>query len=611
MTTQKTSSQTQNINGQNHTHSNRSPTHSLDSGIYVHMEINFDDSVLSTDVQDTTRHKESNESPKIKPEVQINSGELAEKDLEDQDINYIFKSDPDLVFPTAGGLKGSSSIVTPEMDKRKALMPPSVLAIPPLLPSKRYQRCATFEKTLGQGPELKAFDEDNKPFNSLEFQTSPVLGGVKGNNQCSDLVHGEELDIHNSCTFGFYPKMQPKCPPQLPPRPPPKPPIKPPRLNKPNRAETEEEVEENKQKAEWEKHNKKMEDKRRRQEPNQIDSNEKIERNKETSGTESHLDVSKPPQQILVVFTDNGKDVEESKGRKEVEYLCDIGLATPTTTDKSSQLAVECLQEESDMVAGNTNTSSTVSAKPEPMLPPKPPPNPHQKCPPKPPMKPPQLFSTMRAETEEEKERWKQEEEWWRNKDNKKDENDRGEKDIQKEYGKDPPLAQSQDPGRQEQNTENGHVQPGPLPSVLPAQVNLIGTDSTTKTFKITKNDKEIQLSGQGGQDSEVISKLPSGFLEGTEVVRTELDACQLELKKVEDVHKIAETLPDGEPKQTNRQKTNTRGKVKNFTKKMMVKLKKGKEEKRRIRVDGMEMDGVREQDNEVTKVSYTSNNYN
>ncbi|KAM7393504.1 hypothetical protein PAMP_020368 [Pampus punctatissimus] len=674
-------------------------------------------------------------------------------------------SDPDLIIPPAGGLKGSSSIVTPEMDNKNALMPP-VLAIPPPLPPKRYQRCATFEKTLGQGPELKAFDKDNKPLNSLTCQTS-VLGGVMGNNQYLDLVPGEEVE--------------PKCPPQLPPKPPDKAPIKPPRLNKPNRPETEEEAEgrkqdvgwkkhkekmgdkasrqemdhterhekmegnditsgagsnldmgkplqqmvlyaenekdgeertgkqevedpediglttltitdkssqltiedpdmaarntntastisakpetkppskfhqkcppkppikplqlfsamrtetveemkEKREEAEWEQHKEKMENRTSRQEPNQIDRNEKTEGKKQKSGTESQLDVGKPSRQVLVIFTDNEKDGEESKGRKEVEYPGDIWLTTPTMTDKSSQLAMQCpdlcLQEESDMAAGNTNTTSTVSVEPEPTLLPQTPPKPHRKCPPKPPIKS-QLFRAVRPETEQEKQRRNQD----KQKENENlvdcemtspfitDTSSQLQETVVESIGKSPanqeselpregkrfclspscrnkpmpvltaenqtPPAQSQEPGRQRQNTtENGQDQPGPLP---------VETDSTTKTVKLTEHDIKY---------SQMISTLPSGFLEGTEVVRTKLDVRQLELKKVQNVQEIAETLSDIALKQTN-QKSNAGGKVKRLAKRMMGKLKEGREERRRIRAGEMEMDGVREQSSEVTK---------
>ncbi|KAM7418310.1 hypothetical protein PAMA_015769 [Pampus argenteus] len=638
------------------------------------------------------------------------------------------------------------------MEKRNALMPPSVSAIPPPLPPKRYQRCATFEKTLGQNPELKDFDK-NKNLNSLTCQAS-VLCGVKGNIQYLDLASGEEVE--------------PKCPPQLPPRPPAKPPIKPPRRNKPNRLETKEEAEGRKQDVRWKKHKEKMGDKASKQETDQTERHERMEGNGITSGAESNLDVGKPPQKT-VLYAENEKDGEGRTGMQEVEDPEDIRLTSPAITDKSSQLTIEdpdmaarnpntaltisakpeakfppkppskfhqkcppkppikplqlfsamrtetveeikerkdetereqhkenstsrqepnpsdrnkktegkkqtsepesqldvgkiSLQvlviftdnekdgeeskgrKESNMAPGNANTTSTVSVQPEPTFPPQPPPKPHRTCPPKPPIKSPQLFCAVRPEREEKR---NQKEEWWRNIDNENNENnenDRGEKDKKKENeslvdcemtspiitdtssqlqetivesipkssanqeselpteGKrfclNPPCRNKPMPvltaenqtltQSQEQNTENGQDRPGPLP---------VETDSTTKMVKITEND-EIQLSVQ---HSQVISTLPSGFPEGTEVVRTKLDVHQLEQKKVHDVQEIAETLSDGAPKQTN-QKNNARGKVKRLAKRMMGKLKEGREERRRTRAGEMEMDGVREQSSEVTK---------
>ncbi|XP_044041602.1 cilia- and flagella-associated protein 251-like isoform X2 [Siniperca chuatsi] len=286
----------------------------------------------------------------------------------------------------------------------------------------------------------------------------------------------------------------------------------------------------------------------------------------------------------------------------------------------------------------------SVSAKPERMIPPQPPPKPHPKCPPKPPIKPPQLFGAMRAGIEEEKERRKQEDEQWKDLVVKERDESEGQ-DIGKVNG-DPrdtelttptvtempslleetvmksrvnqevelpkggkifclkppcrnrPTAaltaehrESQHPGKQPQNKANGQVQPGPLPQRGPARVNPLGTDSNTEY------NKEIQMSGQGRQDCEVISKFPSGHRAGTEVEGTR----QPGLQRLEDAQEIAETLPDGEPKQTN-QKTNARGKVKKLAKKVMGRLKEAREEKRKIKVEEMEMGGVREDVTELTQ---------
>lgn len=114
------------------------------------MELNLYVSLLRTEKKSNIYNIENfnSDSPKIKPEMQNNNRELAKKD---QDVNDIVLSDPDPVT---------------EVDNRKALTPP------PLPP----KRSPAFEKTLS--PQLKAFDKDSKPWNSLACQTSPVLSEI-------------------------------------------------------------------------------------------------------------------------------------------------------------------------------------------------------------------------------------------------------------------------------------------------------------------------------------------------------------------------------------------------------------------------------------------------
>lgn len=435
------------------------------------MEIKFDDSELGMELIETNCHKENHDHPKInlQPEVQNNNGELVEKD---QDVNYIIMSDPDGVICIDRRLNDFTSTVIPEVDNRKALMPPSILAIPPPLPPKRHQRLPAFEKTLNQNPQVKTFNKEYKPLNLLACQMSPVLSGVKGNNTCLGLVPEDAPDMHNYA-YGTLPKVEQKCPPQLIPRSPPIPPIKPPRPNKPQRAETEEGNQRRKQEEEWRRHTGEIEDQRNREEQDLSERNEKVKENEETSGIESHLDVGIPPRQILNLHTDKKKGGEEGEDRGR-EESSNIGLTT--MTENSSLLLMECSDlipdEEPDMAANNRNCTST-------------------------------------------------------------------------------------------------------------------------ETLKWTEKNKEIQMSGESGQDSGVISKLPSGHREGTEVVGIKLDACQLGLQRLEDTQETAERLVIGELKLTS-QSTKARQKVKKIAKKVMVRLKEKREEKRRIKVE-MEMNRVRD----------------
>ncbi|XP_051242071.1 uncharacterized protein si:dkey-9i23.6 isoform X2 [Dicentrarchus labrax] len=495
-------------------------------------------------------------------------------------------SDPNLDICTSGRLKGSTSAFIPQVGDAKAL-------IPPPLPLKRHQRSPEFETTLSQGPQLKAFNIES----SLACQTS--LGEVPGE------VH----DIHSSRIFGILPKVEQKChkneQTQFAPRPPLTPPIKPPRPNKPKKAELEEE---------------KTGDKKNRHEQELMERNENTEENEETSKIESHLHVGKPPRQILVIFTEYLREKGGEDRGKEDKEPNNIELTT-TLTENSFLLAMKgsdlTSDEEPDMAA--TNRKSIVSVKQEPTIPPQPPPKTHQKCPPKPPIKPLQLFSAMRSRIEEETESRKQVDEWLRDNglvDKERNEEEDEGKDggkvnvdtesmtptmtempsrpkeiVMKSIPKSsvyqevelpragqrfclmPPcrnkpseittenktLHQSQLPGKQHLNHADGQVHPGPLPQKIPIPVPWV-------------------------QDSEVISKLPSGHQEGTEVVGSKLDPHQL------DAQEIAEMLLDGELKQTN-QKTNARGKVKQLAKKVIGRLKEGREDKRRSKALEMEID--------------------
>ncbi|XP_042341059.1 uncharacterized protein si:dkey-9i23.6 [Plectropomus leopardus] len=533
------------------------------------MELNSDDTPPSLDLKERNYPKEDNEidSPKVCPQPKMQNTSVAEKD---QDVNYIVLSDPGLLICPVGEL----------MDSASALSPP--------LPPKCYKTSPAFEKTLSQSPQLKVFNKENKPSNSLACWTSPALGGVKINNQCLDLIQGEALDM------------------PLPPlRPFTKSPIQTPEPNKLQRAE------------------------RNRPEHDITERNEKTKENKETS--ERHLDVGKPPRQILVIFTDK---FGEDKGKEEDDHG-NIGSTFPTMTENVSPLGKECSDlipdEETNMGATNRDCTSTVSAKPEPTIPVQPPPKPPRNRPPKPPVKPPQLYSTLRAGIEAEKERRQLENEHWTDfVDKERDEYEEERMDSSK-LNRDPkdtefttsamtempshlgqtpmesilklclqlpcldrptsiiaaknqtPDCQSQHPRKQYQNKANGQVRPG-LQRVAPAWVNPIGTDSTTERLNWTEISKEIQISDQ------VISKLPSGCKEAV-VLGTKLDPGQRGLQRSEDTQVIAGTLPDGELKQ----RTNTKGKVKKLAKKMIDRLKDGREERRRLKIEEMEINRVRE----------------
>ncbi|XP_018516198.1 uncharacterized protein LOC108872805 isoform X2 [Lates calcarifer] len=591
-------------------------THSVDSGVCVNKDLSFDVSLQSTDCGATSDHRENNQvdgpETNSQPEAQNSNEEPAERNSEDRDMNYAAISDPGLVTGTAGGLKGSTSAVTPEMDNTKAL---SMLALPPPLPPKRRQRSPTFEKTSSPGQEFKAFNTEDKTLKSLACQMSPVLGGVTDNTRCSDLISGKVPNTHNNYTFGTLPKLQPQCVPQPPQRPPPKP------------VKSSQVVN-----SKWRKHNKKTRDTMNMQKRDLTETNEMMGENEEKSEMEYHLNVSKPVREILVLFTDIEKDGEKMK---EDEYLSDTEL-TPTMTENPS---LPPSGEKPDSAA--TSCNSTVSPKPGPMIPALPPPKSYQKCPPKPPIKPPHLLSTMRAGIEEEKERRNQEEKQWREKDlldEERDENggerkDRGEvngeprdteltsptvTEISSQLGEmvkkstsntsgsqevESPRGgtldgQSQHQWKQHQSEANRQVKSGPLPQEVPAQINPIGPDSNMEMIKWTEKSKGIQMSGQGGQ---VISDLPPGFSEGTEVVGTQFSPCQPGLKRLEDVLEIVETPPDGKAKQTN-QKPGAKGKVRQLAKKVMCRLKEGREEKRRTKVGEIEIEGITEDETEVAQ---------
>lgn len=646
-----TFSERQSTTGHNHACSNTSCTQSVDSGVYVHMEINFDDSLPRNNLQEANEHKENTQTDipnvNLQPEEQNNNGELTEKNLEkEQYKNYVARSDPDLVIGTAGGLKGSTSAVIPAVDNLKSMTSLSMMVSPPQLPPKCYQRSSAFQKTSDQGPD---FNGDSKPMNSQMCQTSSLLCGVKGNNQCPDLTTGKTPDIHNSCIFETVPKVESKCSPQPSPKPPHKPPIKPLRLNKPKRAERDDGKEKRKQEAEESKHKDTVGDRGNKQEQDLSERKEKTEENEETSGKENHLDVGKPLRQILVIFTEKEKEGEDGQNRRKEDKDPREELTTVDMEENSTLLPQD---EKPDMAATNgRSNASTISAKPEPMILAQLPTKPNRICRPVPPIKPPHLSSVMSATLKEQRESMKQEEEQWRDEDlldKKRDEYDEDGNDRENGDPRDPEMTtatmtemfsqvgetvmesipkssvneevdlpgerqrfslmphcsnsptpvntpenptlrhQSQLPGTQQLNQEDGQFDPGPLPQEVPVRVNPIGLDSNMDTLRLTENNTDIQMSGQ------VISKLASEHLQVTEVVEMKFYACQQE-----DTEEIGETLVDGELRQTN-QKSSAGKRVVKFAKKMLSKIKEGREEKRRLRVREVEMD-----DTEVTQVCF------
>nr|XP_046256563.1 myb-like protein X [Scatophagus argus] len=540
------------------------------------------------------------------------------------------------------------------MDNRKELTFPSTLATPPPLPPKSYQRSPISAKTLCQGSQLKASKTEKKPLNSLGCHATPVLGGVKGTNQSLGHVPVEEHGMLNSSIVGILPKLEPNSQTQYSPRPPLKSAIKTPRSNN-----SEEGIHGSKQEAEWKELKEKLMDKKNIQEQDLTERNEKMEENEETSQTENHLDLSKPPQQMLVSFTDKKNGGEKGQDReKEDQDPGNIGLTTSTMTETSSLPGMDITtDEESDLAPTNRNCTSTASSKPEPTILPHPPPKPPRKYPPKLNIKTPQSIDSMKAGTEEEKEMGKQNDEQWIDKDlmnKEKDENEGEVKDREKLNGDNesttsimtempfqpgeitmnipksavnqvvewpaegrrfclmPPCRnrampvittendavnyESQNPRKEHQNKTNGQL--GPLSQEVLAQVNHSETDSNMETLKWTEST-EIQMSGLQG--SVGMSELSSGHQGETDVMGVKLDPCQLGLKRSEGTQEIAEALLDGQLKHTN-QKTNAREKVKQLAKKVMSKLKDGREEKRRTKTVEMDMAGVRENDIDVTK---------
>lgn len=639
-----TFSDTQSTAGPSHVGSNKSRTQSLDSGIYVHVEINLDNSLPNTELEEANDNNQNNQShsdsPNIslQPKVQNNNGELADKDLEEEQFeNYSVRSGPDPVIGTAEGLKVSTCAVIPEPDNPEFLMPLSMVVIPPPLPPKRYQTSSAFENTSGQGPDFKDSNEERKPTNSWTSQTSPLLGGVKGNNQSSELATGKVPDLHNSWTFGTVPKVESKCSPQLSPKLP-KPPIKPPRLNNPKRDETKEGKQMWEQEAEQGKHEEEMGDKGNKQEQDLAERNERMEENEKKSGEGSHVHVGKPLPQILVTFTEEEEGGEDGQNRgKKDEDPSSTALTTLNKTENSTLLPPD---ETPDMAATNGNYTATISAKPEPMIPLQPPLKPHRRFHPVPPIKRPQLCSAMRAGIEEIKERRKQDEEQWRDEDlldkerveydeegNNRDtelttqtltemSSQQGETVMESMSKpsvnvvvelpsggqrlslmsccrKSPnPVNipenqthchQSQLPGTQSQTGADGQYNPEPPSLKVHPCVEAIGVDSNMETLKSTESNKDIQMSG-----------LSSDCPQGTEVFKTNLDPSQLE-----DAQGVGETLVDGELRQTN-QKPSPGRRLKIFAKKIVCKIIEGREEKRRIKAGEVEVD-----DTEVTQVRF------
>lgn len=595
----------------------------------MHMEINFDDSLPSNNLHKANEHKENTQtdspSVSLQPDNQNNNEELA-------------RSNPDLVIGTAEGLNGSTSAVIPKVANMKSMTSLSMLVSPPPLPPKRYQRSSAFEKTSDLGPDC---NEDSKPMNSQMCQTSSVFCGVKGNNHCPDLTTGKIQDINSSWTLETVPKVELKCSPQPSPKPPKKPPIKPPRLKKPKCAERDDGKETSKQEAEQSKH-KDMGDRGNKPEQDLLERREEMEEKENTSGKENPLHVGKPLQQILVIFTEE-KEGEDGQNRRKKDKDPSEKLTTVEIMKNSTLLPPD---NKPDMAATNGRYTSTILTKPERMILAQPSSKPRKTCRPVPPIKPPHLFSAV---LEEQRKSMKQEEEQCTDEDLLDKERDKYDKEGNDRVNGNPrdleittatmtemssPLGEtvidsvpkssvndevdipgeerqryslmphcsnspntpenqtlrheSQLPGTQHQNKENGQFDPGPLSQEVPAPVNTIGVDSNMETLRLTENNTDIQVSGQ------VISKLASKHLQETEVVRMKFDECQQE-----DTEEIGETLVDGELRQTN-QKPSAGRRVVKFAKKMLSKMKEGREEKRRLKVGEVEMD-----DTEVTQVCF------
>ncbi|KAK2815517.1 hypothetical protein Q5P01_025984 [Channa striata] len=327
--------------------------------------------------------------------------------------------------------------------------------------------------------------------------------------------------------------------------------------------------------------------------------------------------VAKPSRQILVVFTDMEKGEE------------DVDPRNPLNMMENSSFVPQDVK----VATNRTCTSEDLPKSDFPAPPPA-----------KPPIKPAQLLSAMNAGIEEEKERRKQEEEQCRYEDTL----DKGRKEYEGDVSEDsrdatltsPVLTkmssqieelsrggqrlslmpqcsnspkpvntaenqsrclQSQPPGTQHSNKANGQFNLVPFPEEVPHQVSPTETDSNVVTLKWTEN-KDIQISRQ------VISKVSSGCQMDKDVFRTEPDPCQLTLKRCENTQEIGETVLDGDLKQTN-QKPNARMKLRNLARKVMCKMKEGREEKRRMKArilgridneqDARKEDEMKEEDEE------------
>ncbi|XP_067354930.1 uncharacterized protein si:dkey-9i23.6 isoform X2 [Channa argus] len=577
-------------NGQKDTGSNKPRIQSVDSGVYVTM----DEYLHSTELEKTNDVKENhqNESLKINPQPEVQNSDGA-----------------------VLGLKGSTSSVILKVDKSKALSPPAVLSPPPL-PPKKNRKQPGFKKSSSQGTELKVSNEENKPINSLICQMSPAPGGDKDDHLCSGLITGKIPEVHNSCIFGILPKGATKCFPQPSAKPAHKPPRKPPRLNKLKRAEVEEQQQRRKPEVGRTEQEDKKGGERSRHEQYLTEREDKTKENTEASARQVHLGLAKPSRQILVIFTDMDKDKGEDEDPSN------------TATNTLNQMEQSSMLPHDEKPATNSTCKSENSPKPDLKIPAKPP----IKCCPVPPIKPLQLLSTMKAAIEEDKERRKQEEEQRRYEDTL----DKGREEYEGEANevfRDTKLSstaltemsqqveeltrggqrfnltlhyrnspkpvntagnqtiqlRSQLLETQRPNKANGQFNAFSLLQDVSLWISPSETDSNMETLKCTEN-KNIHISEQ------VIAKMYSGCPQDAEVFSTELDPCQLVLKRLENTQDIGDTILDGDLKQTN-QKPSARMKVKTLAKKVMCKIKEGRDRKRRIKAGELGMNDEPRQD--------------
>ncbi|KAM3623940.1 uncharacterized protein V6R79_017167 [Siganus canaliculatus] len=506
--------------------------------------------------------------------------------------------EPDYVIMSDQGLKDFVPAPIRHVNNEKAQIP---AVIPPPLPPRLHQKSPTLGKTSNQSPQLNASKSAKLP--------ASHTGGVKENNQSWHLNSGEVPGADSDCLHGILPKVEEKCHQQF-------------YLRLPLKAEINASWHEKSQRPETDK-NKHRQTKEAEQKIIQNRLRQETEgrewapmkRIGETGENEKIAEVEnvktgKPSRQILVLFTDQEEFTRnrETKGKGEVPG--NIWSTIQTLASDSSK---------SSPVQGLNEASANRQCPSEPHPPPKPP---RKKNPPNlQAVSPTQVFTAVMTGEEEVEERRKEEdgqpghkvlEESDEKFDGNTDTQDRKETHILKsavrlegelQRGEQmfdlKPLNSSKETaavtGESETVQDESQHQHGPDP---PPQEALAWINTTSTDSSLEASNREKQKSEQSEPThGDAFSKLPSGRQKETEATPT---TSLLGLKGSKDTQEGAETLQDGPLKQTNH-KANTKHKMKDFGKKMMCRLKKGKEEKKRVKVGELEHDETLEDDAELT----------